>query len=272
VVLEGRFGGTEGLAFTPAGELYLTGDRALWRLGADGTLTRIVDLTSTVGVAPIGKRDVLVAEFGPAIRLTAGETDDGLVLRVTPEGRVDTLARGLADPNFVLPLPDGTILAADDFSTRIDRILADGRVERFTDAIKFPNGMVLAPDRSALYIAQIFRQIDPITFDDRVWRLPLRDLRPAGPPEPVFHTGGAGGNDGLAMDADGRVYVASNREQRIWRFDPRDGSAVLVAEGIQTASLAFGVEPGDPQSLYATEGRGGRVFRIRVGARGAPPP
>lgn len=124
----------------------------------------------------------------------------------------------------------------------------------------------------ALYVAQIFRNfrhgIRPIACDDRVWRLPLRGGRPAWPPSVVFATGGVGCNDGLALDARGRLYVAANREGKIWRVDPAGGSAVLVAEQA-AASIAFGEGKFNRDSIYVTELRGGRILKIPVGARGA---
>lgn len=54
------------------------------------------------------------------------------------------------------------------------------------------------------------------------------------------------GAEGIAFNGEGRLYVAANREGKVWRVDPADGSAVLV-----------------------TELRGGRILKIPVGARDA---
>jgi gluconolactonase len=185
---------------------------------------------------------------------------------------VDTLAGGLGDPNFILVRQNRSLLVSDDFTDEIQEVAADGRTSIFTRAIQYPNGMVESADGRALYVAQIFRRIDPIEQDDRLWRIPLADGRPNGLPEIVFRTGGLGGLDGLAIDEHGRIYIAANREGRLWRFDPRDGSAVMIAEGVPgIASLAFGAGAFDPRSVYATQLRGGRIWRFAVGAHGMPP-
>ena len=59
--------------------------------------------------------------------------------------------------------------------------------------------------------------------------------------------------DGLAMDTEGRLYIAANREGKIWRYDPATDEMLLIAEGMfGCASLAFGEGEFDRQSFYAT--------------------
>jgi sugar lactone lactonase YvrE len=273
VLVEGKFRGAEGIAFNGEGRLFVTADDALWEITRDGSAKRVADLNSAVGLAPIGRRDLIVADFGPTNALSHGTNRDGLVLRITPEGKKTVLAAGIGDPNFVVRRRDGTLLVSDDFTNDIWEVSPKtGKVRLFSDAIAHPNGLALSGDGRSLYVAQIFREIRPgvrpIPCDDRVWRLPLRRGRPAGAPSVVFSTGGVGCNDGLAMDSRGRLYVAANREGKIWRVDPADGTAIVVAEQ-SAASIAFGVGDFDRTSIYVTELRGGRILRIPVGATGA---
>lgn len=273
VVVEGKFRGAEGIAFNGEGRLFVTADDALWEIKRGGEVRKVCDLQSALGLAPVGKRDLLVADFGPTNAVAHGPNKDGLVLRVTPEGKKVVVASGIADPNFVLRLKDGSLLVSDDFTRDIWEVEAKtGRVRLFTDAVESPNGLALSEDGRTLYVAQIFRNfrhgVRPIECDDRVWRIPLRGGRPAGAPSVLFSTGGVGCNDGLALDARGRLYVAANREGKIWRVDPKDGSRVLVAEQA-AASIAFGEGGFDREAIYVTELRGGRVLKISVGAKGA---
>ena len=274
VIVEGKFRGAEGIAFNGEGRLFVTADDALWEITRDREVRKVIDLHSTVGLTPIGKRDLLVADFGPTNAINHGVNSDGLVLRVTPEGKKTVVATGIADPNFVVVRKDGSLLVSDDFTNNIWKVAPEtGRVTLFSNAIAHPNGMVLSRDGRSLYVAQIFRGfrpgVRPIECDNRVWRLPLREGRPAGAPTVVFSTGGVGCNDGLAMDSDGRLYVAANREGKIWRVNPANSSAVLIAEQ-SAASIAFGAGDFDRTSIYATELRGGHVLKIPVGATGAP--
>ncbi len=269
VVVSGEWGGAEGIAFNGEGDLFVKGNYAIWRVDLDGSITQIAEFDTPVGLTPVGERDLLVAVFNELVLMNEGPNRDGFVARVTPEGDIDTVAAGMGDPNFIVVRPDKSLLVSDDFTNEIWLVGPDGDVSLFTDAVAHPNGMVLSLDGRELYVAQIFKGIDPIEFDDRVWRLPLENGEPAGAPEVLFATGDVGGNDGLTMDALGRVYVASNREGRIWRIDPSDGSAVVIAENVQKVkSLAFGEGEWDRTAIYATVG--GDVLKIEVGVEGAP--
>lgn len=145
-LVSGQFRGAEGIAFTGEGRLFVTADRTLWEVLPDGTTRQVAALGSTVGLAPIGERDVLVAEFGAQVFPSAGPKRDGVVLRVTPEGLVDTIAAGMGDPNFILVRRDRSLLVSDDFTNEIWEVTPEGTVRLFTSAINHPNGMVESPD------------------------------------------------------------------------------------------------------------------------------
>jgi gluconolactonase len=89
--------------------------------------------------------------------------------------------------------------------------------------------------------------------------------------------GGAGiTQDGVALDAFDQLYVARNVANTLARHAPDapESPVLLKPEGLRTpASLVFGRAPGfDPCSLYVTELFGTRVWRVAVGAPGAPLP
>lgn len=278
VLIEGRFTGAEGLTFSHEGRLFIAADRAVWEVARDGATRSVAGFSSNLGLAPIGERDILMADFGPLVRPQAGPNRDGVVWRITPEGDTSRVADGIGDPNAIVKLPDGTLLVSDDFVREIYAVERDGRVRVFTDQIPFPNGLALSPDGAFLYVAQLFRSA-PTTappsryedFSDVVWRLPLENGRPSGPPVELFRTRNEGtGPDGVAVDALGRVYLSAARAGELWRFDPRTGQRELLAAGLPgLASLAFGQGAFDRESLYATQIRGGRLLRFPVGATGA---
>jgi sugar lactone lactonase YvrE len=277
VLIEGRFRAGEGLAFNAEGRLFVGANRAVWEITPDLEVRKLADFASNLGMAPIGDRDLLKADFGPLVYPEAGPNDDGIVWRITPEGDTLRVAEGIGDPNAIVVLPDGSFLVSDDFTRYVYRVTPAGEVSVFTDAIPFPNGLALSPDGNTLYVASLFTRApdgstDPFTdFNDELWRLPLVDGHPGGPPEVVFRTGERGGPDGVAVDADGRVYVTAAPAGKLWRYDPRTGQGELLAEGFPgLASIAFGRGEFDPESLYGITTRGGRVVRFRVGARGAP--
>lgn len=269
-LVSGRFARCEGIAFNGLGDLYVTGDKALWRIGTDGSIERICTMYSNLGLAPVGESDVLAADFGPTSAFNGMPGRDGIVWRVSPGGeRTRVVSGGIVDPNFIVVRPDGSLLVSDDAVNEIWHVSRTGKLTLFCNAIGNPNGMVVSPDGRDLYVAQIFDGINPIVWDNRVWRLPLDEKGwPAAAPELLVAAGE--GHDGLAMDAFGRVYTASNNSGQILRIDPRDGSVTVVCEGVDgVASLAFGRGAFDHTSIYATNHRNGLVFFVRVGVAGA---
>ncbi len=273
-LIEGVFNRSEGIAFNAAGDLFVAANAAAWRVDTEGNVTKLTDLYSNLGMAAIGERDVLIADFGPTNAFDHGPNDDGIVWRITPEGERSVAASGqMGDPNAIVVRADGSFLVSDDATDEIWLVDTDGEVSLFTDAIDHPNGMVLSPDGRALYVAQIFTQLDPIVPDDRIWRLDLdKEGDPAGDPVVVARTGDGEAPDGLAMDSLGRLYIAANGAGKIYRVDLQSGERVVIAENMRAvASLAFGRGAFDPQTIFCTStyAGGGTVWKVAVGVTGA---
>lgn len=276
------FGGTEGIAFNGEGRLFVTGstsatDQAFWEINLDGSVRRIVDLDSTLGVAGYGARDLLVADFGPTNAFRDDRNSDGIIWHITPEGAKEAWATGIGDPNFIVVRRDGTVLVSDDATADIYVIGADRLPRLFSTAVNHPNGLAFNADESVLYVAQIFKSIRPVVRDDSVWALRLGDDgRPLGAAKRVARLGPYAANDGLTMDRLGRIYVAANGEAgQIWRVNPAIDETVLIAENVfGAASIAFGEGEFDHRSIYVSTtfngGRGGKIWRVPVGVEGIP--
>jgi sugar lactone lactonase YvrE len=272
VLVDGVFQRCEGIAFNGEGDLYVAGNSRLWRVSPAGEATEIAELYSNLGLAPIGDRDILMADFGPTSRFDTGPNADGIVWRITPEGeKTRVVDGGIGDPNFVLVRSDGSLLVTDDATDEILLVLPDGQSGIISDAVGHPNGLALSADESTLYIAQIFKSIRPIVSDGRVWALPFTNGMPSGPPELIADLGDEAANDGLAMDELGRIYVAANGAGQIWRIDPETRETVLIAENMPgAASIAFGEGEFDHHAIYVTSTRTGKVWEVQVGVGGAP--
>jgi sugar lactone lactonase YvrE len=263
-----RFQGSEGITFNAEGRLFIGANNAIWIAEPDGTVRKIADVHVPLGQAGIGPRDILAADFGPKNVFEHGPNDDGIVWRITPEGKKTVVASGIADPNVVLVLPDRTLLVSDDGTDKIYRV-RNNSVSVWSTAVPYPNGMALSLDDRVLYVAQIFSSLNPIVGDDRIWAFKLVNSSPVGPPS-VFARTGEGGLDGLVADELGRIYVADNGAGKIRRFDPKTAEMVLIAEGMQgVASLVFGEGKFDRRAIYATSTRTGKIWKLRVGVKGA---
>jgi gluconolactonase len=140
------------------------------------------------------------------------------------------------------------------------RIDGEGKAVELFGGIDWPNGIGISPDGRTIYACDYSAA--------RVM---------AG--EQVFAEVPAGGADGLAVDADGAVWVALAQGGGIARFMP-DGSLghILDVPSSFVTSLCFGGE--DLRDLYITtmdnsevESRRGTLFRTRVDVPGlAVPP
>jgi len=271
ILVDGAFQRCEGIAFNGEGDLYVAGNAALWRVDTAGDVTKIADMYSNLGLAPIGERDILMADFGPTNRFNLGPNADGIVWRVTPEGDTIRLVNGgIGDPNFVMMLADGSFLVTDDATDEILWVGGDGQPRLYTDVVGHPNGIALSNDGSTLYVAQIFESLRPMVTSGKLWTVPLEEGHVAGLPELLADLGDQAANDGIALDEHGRVYVAANGFGQIWRVDPVSGESVLIAEDMPgAASIAFGAGAFNPQSIYVTSTRTGKVWEVYVGARGA---
>jgi len=268
------FESSEGLTFNAKGQLYIGADSGIWRVTADKKLQHVADVWTHLGQAGIGDRDILAADFGRIVALRGGPNVDGVIWRVTPEGRCSVVARGIPDPNFIVMRADGSLLVSDDFADTIYLVDTKGGVRLWSDAIQHPNGLALSPDGRTLYAAQIFTGIAPLGFSDKVWALAIDEKgEPEGEPRMVFETGGRA-LDGLVMDRLGRLYVGDNGAGKLWRWNPQSGESTLIAEGMPNiASMVFGEGDFDHRSIYLTTTfrGGGKIWRVPVGSEGLKP-
>ncbi len=276
IFVDEPFNGTEGITFNNEGRLFVTGNRAVWEVTTDGSARKLTDLASNLGLAAIGERDILAADFGPTNAFRNQRNNDGIVWRITPEGVKTPYITGLGDPNAILVRADGSVLVSDDATNEIFIFDEQNGLRLFSTAINHPNGIVLSHDGKTLYVAQIFKSIRPVIRDDSLWAI---ELDPEGNPAPkapnrVARTGPMAANDGLEIDKEGRIYVAANGPAgEVWRYDPATENIALIAGDMPgAASLVFGRGAFDHQSLYVTttfsDGKGGKVYRVKTDTSG----
>jgi len=139
---------------------------------------------------------------------------------------------------------------------------ADGdRIEEVIFPISLPNGIALAPDETVLYVTE--------TETGRLWRYRL--LAPGRPeilpyPSPnggelVFGAGGFQRFDGMKVEADGRISIATLQNGGITTVDPQDGFAMHVPmPDRHTTNLCFAGP--DLTTLYVTLSSTGRLVRV----------
>ena len=215
-----RLSHPECVAFDADGAAWCGGDRGeLYRVAPDGSALEQVASTGgfVLGVALDGRGFLYACDLA----------ERALFRLELASGRLERFADAggrLATPNFAvvdaardcLYLSDSRPLAEPGVA--IWRVaLADGAAEPWHPGpLDFANGMALTAAGDALYVAE--------TWARRIVRVPIAADGSAGPAELVVETPGAL-PDGVALDADGRLYVACYEPSRVLRHDPRAAPA-----------------------------------------------
>lgn len=220
--------GANGLGFTASGDLYAV-QVLRTRVGIIHPASRARTLTEGFEGKPFGRPNDLVVDARGNVYFT-------------DSGANGALPPGAPEPN----------------KPAVYRIGSNGEVKRLIADIERPNGIQLSPDDQVLYVAN--------TLGEHVLAYDLRADGSVGPKR-LFGkldgiektpTGVSSGADGLAVDAEGRVYVAANAGIQV--FSPQGLSLGVIPLPKRPQNIAFAGP--DKKTLYAV-GRGA-VYRLAV--------
>jgi len=259
VFATGLTGGTEGIAFSPDGRLFVSRGDVVMEVWADGRHEELAPIPAEVGLA-WWNGELIVASGD------SGEPDGlgGVYAVDVDSGDVRLLAGGIPGANFPAVTPWGTLLVSTPSGDEeIVEVTAAGEVTLWSDEVTSPNGIGFSEDGSAAYVATTFANPAPL------WEVPIVDGVAQTPTE-ITSWGPGTAPDGVAMGESGAVYIAQNIAGRIDRVDPADGSEDAVGVGVQfAASLAFGVGADwDPCAVYVTSLFSDELYVVGVGEPG----
>lgn len=236
-------------------------------------------------LAPSGEVETVVAKRR-GVGGTARHRDGGIVIsgrdvvHVETEGTQRTVfaaPEGVTGFNDLTALPDGRVLVgalryrpidadAEPVTGEFVAVGSGGGGSVAVDGIDWPNGVAVSPDGTTVYCCDYLHG-----------RVVAADVTVAGAftDRRTFAESPTGHADGLAVDANGTVHVATGEPPGIARFSP-DGDQLGVIEvpaGF-TSSLCFAGEDG--RDLVVTvmanalePDRGGALLRSRVDVPGA---
>jgi gluconolactonase len=210
----------EGIAIAP--------DHSIWAGGESGQIYRSQAGGAWRVIATLPGRTLGVALDGDGVAYWCDMTDPG-VYRVTPEGEVDLYSRGAPDrpfrvPNYPAFLPGGTLIVSDsgdwdEANGAIHAIHPDGTAFVLSDRpSSFPNGLCVSADGETIYICE--------TTASKVSMLRLDPTGSVIGYEDLIHLPGTL-PDGLALDVEGRLYIACYVPDAIFALAP-DGDLELV--------------------------------------------
>jgi len=165
---------------------------------------------------------------------------NGAVMRIAPDGAVDTYTTGTADepmrvPNY--PTFDGTgnLYVSDSGEWKADdgyiyKVLPGGEASVWCRSLtQFPNGLCLNAAGDFLYVVMSLNA-------PRVERVRIEPDGSAGEVEEVVQLPGTV-PDGLAFDTDGNLYISCYRPDRVYRLSPQ-GELEILAEDFEGTVIA----------------------------------
>jgi gluconolactonase len=256
----------EGVAWNPTdGRVYAGGEGGeLYAVSLEGEVTQVASSGgSMLGIAVDGRGDVYACDAG-----------HGEVVRWDREtGQTATYARGVDGgdmdcPNVAAFGPDGTLYvtcSGEDGRPEIVRIRPGASAERWTDAVPaYPNGCVVTPDGSALLVVE--------AKAERIVRVPIRPDGSAGRPTIVAELPDTDA-DGLALDAEGNLWVTLYRPDGLVRVDAEGRAEVVVDDHLASTfdaptNIAW---VGDDLDRVVVANVGDRMLSIAdLGVRGQP--
>lgn len=263
------FQGTEGPLALPDGSLLFVENRVgrIRRIAPDGATSVFLESTN-------GSNSLALSAQGDLISVQTAEPAVGILY---PRHRARRLAdqhegRRFGRPNDLVVDREGGIFFTDPGGLSregqppprpsVYYISPAGELSRLTGDIARPNGIQLSPDETKLYIADSAGEW-VIAYDVAAGgRISNRRAFARLEGSAGIPAGSARGADGLAVDADGRLYVASAAGVQV--FDAAGTALGVIALPVQPQNLAFAGP--DKRVLYVV-GRGS-VYRVAMLARG----
>ncbi len=247
---------TEGPAADKAGNVFFTDvpNSKVWKIDAAGKVTLFKEDSGNANGLMIGPDGKLYACQNGRQRIVAWDTASG----------AETLIDEGAQSNDLVVNAKGEIYFTDPRNNQVWFIDAQRNKRVVHTGLTFPNGVMLSPDQTLLTVADSRTkwvwsfQIQPdgsLAHGQAFYRMETHD------------DNDASGADGMAMDTEGRLYVATRIGLQICDQPGRVNVILNKPHAGPLSNVVFGGT--DLQTLYVTAGD--KVFRRRMLTQGAPP-
>lgn len=258
LVAEG-FKFTEGPAVNKAGEVFFNEvpTSKTFKIGLDGNVSIFLDGTSNKGDGQ---------SFGPDGRLYSVAGGFEQIIAYDADAEPTVIAADFRGNDLVVR-HDGSIYVTEPgwdgtSPSQIWYISPQGDKKVVDKGLKFSNGLTLSPDQSLLYVAD--------TRTHWVYSYQINADGSLGFKQKYYHlhapdTADDSGADGLEVDKDGRLYVATRLGLQVCDQAGRVNCIIPTPNG-KISNLTFGGPNFD--TIFAT--CGDKVYKRKVKVTGAP--
>jgi gluconolactonase len=268
-VIKDGFQGTEGPITLPDGSVIFTETNAnrITKIDMDNVVTTFLQNTNGSNALAFDTKGRLIS-----VQTTPGQTRIGVVYPKISEAVLADNYEGkpFGRPNDLVVDKKGGVYFTDPgpnaqagappapLPAAVYYVPAGGRTIQVADAIQRPNGITLSRDERTLYVNNTAGEY-LLAFDVQADGT-LRNRRNFAKYEGVTKTGEtfASGADGLAVDASGRIYVATTIGVQV--FSPAGQHLGTIPLSRAPQNLAFA--GADKKTLYVV-GRG-VAFKVRM--------
>jgi gluconolactonase len=165
--------------------------------------------------------------------------------------------------NGDLYFTDQGLTGLHDPTGRLFRLTERGQLDCLLDNVPSPNGLVMNLAENMVYLA--------VTRGNCIWRVPLSpDGGVAKVGIYIQLSGGWGGPDGLALDSEGRLFIAHVGMGAVWVVDALGEPVYRIRTCAEphTTNMAFG--GADNKTLFITESGSGSILTAQLDVPGKP--
>ena len=245
---------TDGPAVNANGEMFFTDtpNSRIHRAGADGKVTTFAENTN--------RGNGMM--FGPDGRLYVGATASRQLVAYDPAGKMEVLADNVVINDLAVNVK-GDIYFTDSPGKKVWLVPRGGTPRVVDEGIEHPNGVLFSPDQSLLYVSDYTGQLS--------WVFQIQPDGTLGHRQRYFYVhmpdaATRSSADGMAVDADGRVYIATSLGVQV--FD-QIGKCHAIIPAPQPGASLSNVEFGGPamDEMYVTNGD--KVFKRKTKVKGA---
>lgn len=255
----------EGPVFDAQGNLYVTDIPfgRVFRIDPKGEWELIAQWEGEPnGMKFMNARELLIADYMNGLMLL--DIQSGQVRPYLQRRNTESF-KGVNDLTFDsagnLYFTDQGQTGLHDPTGRVYRLSKAGRLDLLLSNVPSPNGIVLSNDERFLFVAA--------TRGNCVWRMPLQTDGSVSKTGQFFTSYGPSGPDGLALDAQGHLFVANPGLGYVWMLNAR-AEVVQVLQGSPSHSLtnlAFG--GAERRSVFVTDSTAGTIGVAEMHTSGA---